>query len=76
MYNVDAAAVDLSKLKGKGKASKAARAGMLFTHRGFSGPAMLDLSHHAVMAIERSTPQPGVPDLAAVQCLMPLVSFT
>lgn len=59
LYSVDAAAVDLSRTKGKGKASKAARAGMLFTHRGFSGPAVLDLSHHAVMALDRSKPKPG-----------------
>ena len=26
---------------------------MLFTHRGFSGPSVLDLSHHAVQALER-----------------------
>lgn len=63
LYSVDAAAVDLSRTKGKGqgKGSKAARAGMLFTHRGFSGPAVLDLSHHAVMALERSKPKPGAP---------------
>ncbi|KAL3153436.1 hypothetical protein ABBQ38_011771 [Trebouxia sp. C0009 RCD-2024] len=62
LYSVDAAAVDLSRTKGKGqgKGSKAARAGMLFTHRGFSGPAVLDLSHHAVMALERSKPKPVV----------------
>ena len=61
-YEVEAAAVDLSKTKGKGKgrATKAARSGMLFTHRGFSGPAVLDLSHHAVMAMERKKPAPGV----------------
>lgn len=28
------------------------RSGFLFTHEGFSGPAILDVSHHAVMAIE------------------------
>ena len=62
LYSVHAAAVDPNKGKGKGKSrSTAARAGMLFTHRGFSGPAVLDLSHHAVMAIERNSPQPGAP---------------
>lgn len=66
LYSVDAAAIDLSKPKGRGRASKAARSGMLFTHRGFSGPAMLDLSHHAVMAIERSTPKPGVPRVSVL----------
>jgi predicted flavoprotein YhiN len=27
--------------------------GFLFTHRGYSGPSILDLSHHAVIDIER-----------------------
>ena len=25
---------------------------MLFTHKGYSGPAVLDLSHHVIMALE------------------------
>ena len=51
----------LNKQKGKKrkKGTKAARAGMLFTHKGFSGPAVLDLSHHAVMASQRGTDRPG-----------------
>ena len=75
LYSVDAAAIDLSRPKGRGRVSKAARAGMLFTHRGFSGPALLDLSHHAIMAIERSTPKPGKPHSGAVQWLSPPLSF-
>lgn len=34
------------------------RAGFLFTHDGFSGPSILDLSHHAVMAIDTDVPLP------------------
>ncbi len=43
------------------KASKvASRPGFLFTHRGYSGPAVLDVSHYAVMALMRGTqPAPG-----------------
>ena len=48
------------KLKGKRKAVKAARAGLLFTHKGYSGPALLDLSHHAIMAAARGTDKPGI----------------
>ena len=35
-----------------------ARGGFLFTHRGYSGPAVLDISHHAVIARMRQQPQP------------------
>ena len=50
--------VDLSvpAVKAKKKAKKgvqAARPGLLFTHRGFSGPAVLDVSHLAVQHLER-----------------------
>lgn len=31
----------------------ARRTGFLFTHKGYSGPAVLDVSHHLVMALER-----------------------
>ena len=59
LYNVEAVAASVGKKKGKNKGTKAARAGMLFTHKGFSGPAVLDLSHHAVMATQRGTDRPG-----------------
>ncbi len=32
--------------------------GFLFTHRGYSGPAVLDVSHHAVRAAAAGRPQP------------------
>ena len=33
---------------------------MLFTHKGYSGPAVLDLSHHVIMALENhAQPVPG-----------------
>lgn len=32
----------------------APRTGFLFTHSGYSGPAILDLSHHAVRALDRA----------------------
>ena len=41
------------------KAVAALRRALLFTHRGYSGPAVLDQSHHAVMALDRCTPVPG-----------------
>ena len=62
LYGVEAAVQGpKSGKKSKRSSSHAQRGGMLFTHRGFSGPAVLDLSHHKVMAMLRGTPQPGVP---------------
>lgn len=40
------------------KGSLAAEGGFLFTHRGYSGPAVLDVSHLAVLAKRRGDPQP------------------
>ena len=37
---------------GSGKRRVETRGGFLFTHRGFSGPSVLDLSHHVVREIE------------------------
>jgi predicted Rossmann fold flavoprotein len=34
------------------------RGGFLFTHRGYSGPAVLDISHLAVQSMDRPTRQP------------------
>eukprot|EP00899_Mesostigma_viride_P003256 jgi/Mesvir1/12931/Mv05949-RA.1 len=42
------------KSAGKRSALVAPRTGMLFTHKGFSGPAVLDLSHHIVRVLEGS----------------------
>ncbi len=60
LYRVEAAAMVKDKQKGKRKATTAARAGLLFTHRGYSGPAVLDLSHHAIMAAARGLDKPGM----------------
>ena len=40
--------------KPKKKKSKASREGFLFTHRGFSGPSVLDLSHNLVRPLARA----------------------
>ncbi|KAL0048575.1 hypothetical protein WJX82_006231 [Trebouxia sp. C0006] len=60
LYRVEAAAMVKDKQKGKRKATTAARAGLLFTHRGYSGPAVLDLSHHAIMAAARGLDKPVI----------------
>lgn len=41
------------------RAVLAQRSAMLFTHRGFSGPAVLDLSHHVIKEMERGEAVPG-----------------
>ena len=43
--------VAMSAPKGEGPGS--ATGGFLFTHTGYSGPAVLDLSHHAVLSLMR-----------------------
>ncbi len=43
---------------GKGEKSRSTRGGFLFTHRGYSGPAVLDLSHLAVRARLAGRSQP------------------
>lgn len=37
---------DVTVAVGTGRSRRAARGGFLFTHRGFSGPTVLDVSHH------------------------------
>eukprot|EP00798_Chlamydomonas_sp_ICE-L_P017475 gene17475-23780_t len=54
LYNVDLQC----KIPGAKKWKSASRTGLLFTHRGWSGPAILDLSHYAVMAMERGDEPP------------------
>ncbi|KAK9816666.1 hypothetical protein WJX72_003465 [[Myrmecia] bisecta] len=44
--------------KAKRRAYQAERSAMLFTHRGYSGPSILDLSHHAVRALEQGSSLP------------------
>lgn len=53
------AAASGAKKRRRAAAVTAQRSAMLFTHRGFSGPAVLDLSHHVVRALERGEPLPG-----------------
>ena len=48
------------KAGGRAKAHRADRGGFLFTHRGFSGPAVLDLSHHSVVALNRGAAPPAL----------------
>lgn len=43
----------------KPRPKQAQRSAFLFTHRGYSGPAVLDLSHALTMAQERGMPAPG-----------------
>jgi predicted Rossmann fold flavoprotein len=46
--------LDLGTGGKKKKKAKASREGFLFTHRGFSGPSVLDLSHNLVRPLARS----------------------
>lgn len=39
---------------------RAERGGFLLTHKGYSVPSVLDLSHHVVKALERGEASPGV----------------
>jgi predicted Rossmann fold flavoprotein len=50
--------VELSVKLDTKKKKKAERSGFLFTHRGYSGPAILDLSHYAILAMEANTEKP------------------
>jgi predicted flavoprotein YhiN len=45
--------------KKRRKGQRAHRSAFLFTHRGYSGPSILDLSHRITMALERGTSVPG-----------------
>jgi len=59
MYSVKCSVKQPGKKKKKKKvAAEALRSGFLFTHKGYSGPSVLDLSHHAVKAIERGADLP------------------
>lgn len=59
-----AAGAGVSKSAAK-KKKEARRTGFLFTHRGFSGPSVLDLSSQLIKHMEHP-PQPGVPPPAMV----------
>ncbi len=50
--------VRMSVFINRKKAAEANRSGFLFTHRGFSGPSVLDVSHYAVMQLDKNLPLP------------------
>lgn len=58
--SVQPAAGGAQQKKKKKKATTTRRTAMLLTHRGFSGPAILDLSHNYVMAHERGEVPPAL----------------
>ncbi|CAK0786894.1 hypothetical protein CVIRNUC_010108 [Coccomyxa viridis] len=59
LYNAE---ISCSPAAGEGKkrrkGARAHRSAFLFTHRGYSGPSILDLSHSITMALERGQPLP------------------
>ncbi len=65
LYGVSVQCQTGSKL---GSWRAAPRSGLLFTHAGYSGPSVLDLSHHAVQALEQpGSPRPGLRPAAGRQ---------
>eukprot|EP00873_Tetraselmis_striata_P022677 jgi/Tetstr1/442941/TSEL_031003.t1 len=48
------------KKRKKKRGAEAIRTGLLFTHKGYSGPSILDLSHRTVQALERGEPLPAL----------------
>ena len=50
--------VQLSVYRDGRKVAESNRSGFLFTHRGYSGPAVLDVSHFQVLAMEHGQPVP------------------
>ncbi|EIE23290.1 HI0933-like protein [Coccomyxa subellipsoidea C-169] len=59
LYDVDLqCSAAAAAAKGKKKGQRAQRSAFLFTHRGYSGPSVLDLSHSVTRALERGTPLP------------------
>ncbi|KAG2437439.1 hypothetical protein HXX76_006089 [Chlamydomonas incerta] len=57
MYDIELSV----QLPGAKKPRVSERTALLFTHKGYSGPAVLDLSHHAVKAL--TSPPPSAPPL-------------
>lgn len=53
-----AASVSSSSSSSKKPLAVAPRGGLLFTHRGYSGPAVLDVSHWVVQQLDRQPPAP------------------
>jgi predicted Rossmann fold flavoprotein len=52
--------LDVTLHAGTGGAARTARGGFLFTHRGYSGPAVLDVSHVTVLSRLRREPRAPV----------------
>ena len=64
LYGVDLqCSAAAAATKGNKKGQRAHRSAFLFTHRGYSGPSVLDLSHSVTKALERGTPLPSEPCL-------------
>ncbi len=60
LYGVDLqCSAATAAAKGNKKGQRAHRSAFLFTHRGYSGPSILDLSHSVTKALERGTPLPS-----------------
>ncbi|GLC46001.1 hypothetical protein PLESTB_001029100 [Pleodorina starrii] len=54
--------IELSvQVPGAKRSKVSERTALLFTHRGYSGPAVLDLSHYAVKALTRGSAPPASP---------------
>ena len=51
--------VECRIVAGEGKARRESRGGFLFTHRGYSGPAVLNVSHVAVRSLMEGEGPPG-----------------
>lgn len=76
LYNAEISCLPATgESKKKKKGTRAHRSSFLFTHRGYSGPSILDLSHSITMALERGTPVPGISwsqVLACTSCMITL----
>ncbi len=72
LYGVDLqCSAAAAATKGNKKGQRAHRSAFLFTHRGYSGPSVLDLSHSVTKALERGTPLPSEPCLKTLNPVSP-----
>ncbi|KAG2453062.1 hypothetical protein HYH02_002395 [Chlamydomonas schloesseri] len=71
MYDIELSV----QLPGAKKPRVSERTALLFTHKGYSGPAVLDLSHHAVKALTTPTPS-SAPAPAAAGAAVPAAVAT
>jgi len=60
LFVQEAAAAGSAKKRPKPPTPASPRPDLLFTHRGFSGPAILDASHHVSAALAEGRPPPGL----------------